>query len=275
MRIALDAMGGDHAPVPIVNGALQALENDLELEVVLVGEESRLRTLVLQDNPVFSRVFFHNATQVVGMEESPAMGLRRKPDNTITRSWQLLAAGTVQGIVSAGNTGAMVAGGLFTRRFLPHVDRPGIATIMPTAKGPSVMLDVGANMHPKAEHLFQYGVMGEIFARHMLKKEKPTIGLMNVGSEDGKGNDLIKTTQLLFANSELRGNFIGNIEGRDIHRGVADVIVSDGFVGNVVLKVCEGLFEFMMKIVAKEVVGILNVETVSYTHLTLPTICSV
>ena len=260
MRIALDAMGGDHAPVPIVNGALQALENDLELEVVLVGEESRLRTLVLQDNPVFSRVFFHNATQVVGMEESPAMGLRRKPDNTITRSWQLLAAGTVQGIVSAGNTGAMVAGGLFTRRFLPHVDRPGIATIMPTAKGPSVMLDVGANMHPKAEHLFQYGVMGEIFARHMLKKEKPTIGLMNVGSEDGKGNDLIKTTQLLFANSELRGNFIGNIEGRDIHRGVADVIVSDGFVGNVVLKVCEGLFEFMMKIVAKEVVGILNVE---------------
>jgi len=260
MRIALDAMGGDHAPVPIVNGALQALENDLELEVVLVGEESRLRTLVLQDNPVFSRVFFHNATQVVGMEESPAMGLRRKPDNTITRSWQLLAAGTVQGIVSAGNTGAMVAGGLFTRRFLPHVDRPGIATIMPTAKGPSVMLDVGANMHPKAEHLFQYGVMGEIFARHMLKKEKPTIGLMNIGSEDGKGNDLIKTTQLLFANSELRGNFIGNIEGRDIHRGVADVIVSDGFVGNVVLKVCEGLFEFMMKIVAKEVVGILNVE---------------
>ena len=260
MRIALDAMGGDHAPVPIVNGALQALENDFELEVVLVGEELRLRALVLQDNPVFSRVFFHNATQVVGMEESPAMGLRRKPDNTITRSWQLLAAGSVQGIVSAGNTGAMVAGGLFTRRFLPHVDRPGIATIMPTAKGPSVMLDVGANMHPKAEHLFQYGVMGEIFARHMLKKEKPTIGLMNVGSEDGKGNDLIKTTQLLFANSELRGNFIGNIEGRDIHRGVADVIVSDGFVGNVVLKVCEGLFEFMMKIVAKEVVGILNVE---------------
>lgn len=260
MRIALDAMGGDHAPDPIVAGAVQALENDPELEVFLVGEETRLRALVPADNPACSRIHFHNATQVVGMDESPAIGLRRKPDNTITRSWQLLATGKVQGIVSAGNTGAMVAGGLFTRRFLPHVDRPAIATIMPTMKGPSIMLDVGANVHPKAEHLFQYGVMGEIFARHMFKKDKPTIGLMNVGSEEGKGNDLVRLTQQMFASCELKASYIGNIEGRDIHKGVADVIVTDGFVGNVVLKVCEGLFDFMMKIVAKEIVGGLDVE---------------
>jgi len=260
MRIALDAMGGDHAPNPIVAGAIQALEKDPELEVFLVGEENQLRKLVPTDNPVISRIHFHNATQVVGMDESPAIGLRRKPDNTITRSWQLLATGKVQGIVSAGNTGAMVAGGMFTRRFLPHVDRPGIATIMPTMRGPSIMLDVGANVHPKAEHLFQYGVMGEIFARHLLKKEKPTIGLMNVGAEEGKGNELVRLTQQMFATCELQGNFIGNIEGRDIHKGVADVIVTDGFVGNVILKVCEGLFEFIMKMVGKEVIGALDQE---------------
>ena len=260
MRIALDAMGGDHAPNPIVAGAVQALEKDPELEVFLVGEESLLKKLVPADHPVTSRLHFHNATQVVGMEESPAIGLRRKPDNSITRSWQLLASGKVQGIVSAGNTGAMVAGGLFTRRFLPHVDRPAIATIMPTMRGPSIMLDVGANVHPKAEHLFQYGVMGEIFARHMLKKDKPTIGLMNVGAEQGKGNDLVRLTQQLFSQCDLQGSFIGNIEGRDIHRGVAEVIVTDGFVGNVVLKVCEGLFEFMMKMVGKEVIGVLDQE---------------
>jgi glycerol-3-phosphate acyltransferase PlsX len=131
---------------------------------------------------------------------------------------------------------------------------------MPTMRGPSIMLDVGANVHPKAEHLFQYGVMGEIFARHMLKKDKPTIGLMNVGAEQGKGNDLVRLTQQLFSQCDLQGSFIGNIEGRDIHRGVADVIVTDGFVGNVVLKVCEGLFEFMMKMVGKEVVGVLDQE---------------
>lgn len=260
MRIALDAMGGDHAPNPIVAGAIQALEKDPELEVFLVGEESQLRKLVPSDNPVVSRIHYQNATQVVGMDESPAIGLRRKPDNTITRSWQLLATGKVQGIVSAGNTGAMVAGGMFTRRFLPHVDRPGIATIMPTMRGPSIMLDVGANVHPKAEHLFQYGVMGEIFARHLLKKDKPTIGLMNVGAEEGKGNELVRLTQQMFANCELQGNFIGNIEGRDIHKGVADVIVTDGFVGNVILKVCEGLFEFIMKMVGKEVIGALDRE---------------
>lgn len=250
MDIALDAMGGDHAPGPIVAGALKALEADPELKVILVGEESAIRSHLGPDLPDRASIF--HCTQIIGMDESPASGFRRKPDNSIARCWQLLAQGKVGGIVSAGNTGAMVAGGLFSRRFLKHIDRPAIATVMPTLKGPSIMLDVGANVNPKAEQLFHYGVMGEIYARLMLNKSKPTIGLMNVGSEEGKGNDLVKQTQSLFNNSPLRGNYLGNIEGRDIHQGVADVIVTDGFVGNVVLKVCEGLFDFMIKMVAQE-----------------------
>ncbi|MFM7539625.1 MAG: phosphate acyltransferase PlsX [Planctomycetota bacterium] len=250
MDIALDAMGGDHAPGPIVAGALKALESDPELRVTLVGDESAIRSLMGGSPPSRASVF--HCTQVIGMDESPASGFRRKPDNSIARCWQLLAQGKVGGIVSAGNTGAMVAGGLFSRRFLKHIDRPAIATVMPTLKGPSIMLDVGANVNPKAEQLFQYGLMGEIYARLMFNKPKPTIGLMNVGSEEGKGNELVKQTQSLFNNSPLRANYLGNIDGRDIHQGVADVIVTDGFVGNVVLKVCEGLFDFMIKMVAQE-----------------------
>src|SRR5438128_6374439 len=152
------------------------------------------------------------------MEEAPVVALRKKPDNSISRCWQLLAERKVEAIVSAGNTGAMVAGGLRLRRFLQNVRRPGIAAVMPTQKGPCVMLDVGANVSPKAEHLFQYGVMGSIFARHILQKDKPTIGLMNIGSEEAKGHDLAKETHALFNSSALKEQFVGNVEGRDIHR---------------------------------------------------------
>jgi glycerol-3-phosphate acyltransferase PlsX len=260
MRIALDALGGDHAPGPIVAGAVQAVAADPELRVVLVGDQARVEPLVPSDVAGRDRIEFFHASQVVGMEESPVEALRKKPDNSISRCWQLLAQKKVDGIVSAGNTGAMVAGGLFLRRFLKNVRRPGIATIMPSIKGPSVMIDVGANVSPKAEHLFQYGVMGAIFARHILKREQPTIGLMNVGSEEAKGTDLAKETHALFHASSLKDRFVGNIEGRDLQRGAADVVVCDGFVGNVVLKTCEGVFEFLMKVLHKELLGALDVE---------------
>jgi glycerol-3-phosphate acyltransferase PlsX len=188
------------------------------------------------------------------------VALRKKPDNSISRCWQLLAQEKVDGIVSAGNTGAMVAGGLFLRRFLKNVRRPGIAAVMPTLKGRCVILDVGANVSPKAEHLFQYGVMGEIFAKHILQQDRPTIGLMNVGSEEAKGHDLAKDTHALFNASPLRESFVGNVEGRDIHRGDVDVIVCDGFVGNVVLKSCEGTFEFAIQMALRELVGALQAE---------------
>src|SRR5919199_3048845 len=257
MRIALDAMGGDHAPGPIVAGAVHAVEADPELHVVLVGDQARVEPLLAQA-PRRDRLEVFHCTQVVGMDESPVLGLRKKPDNSISRCWQLLAQGKVGGIVSAGNTGAMVAGGLFLKRFLPNVRRPGIAAVMPTLWGSCVLIDVGANVSPKPEHLFQYGVMGGIFARHILGRARPTIGLLNVGSEEQKGHDLAKETHALFNASPLREQFVGNVEGRDIHKGTCDVIVTDGFVGNVVLKVCEGLFEFVMKMTAKEVLGALD-----------------
>src|SRR5438094_6973458 len=197
---------------------------------------------------------------VITMEEAPVLALRKKPDNSISRCWQLLAERKVSAIVSAGNTGAMVAGGLRLRRFLKNVRRPGIAAVMPTMRGPCVMLDVGANISPKPEHLFQYGIMGSIFARHILQRDRPTIGLMNVGSEEQKGHDLAKETHALFNGSHLSEQFIGNIEGRDINKGTCDVIVTDGFVGNVVLKVCEGVFDFVMKMTAHEVLGALQNE---------------
>ncbi len=258
MQIALDAMGGDFAPGPIVAGAVQAVAANPDLRVVLVGDRAQVEPL-LSGAPGDRLEIFH-CSQSIGMEESPVVGLRKKPDNSISRCWQLLAQRKVDGIVSAGNTGAMVAGGLFTKRFLKNVRRPGIATVMPTLKGPVTVLDVGANVSPKPEHLFQYGVMGSIFARHILQRPRPTIGLMNIGSEEQKGHDLAKETHALFNGSPLRENFIGNVEGRDIHKGTADVVVCDGFVGNVVLKTCEGVFEFLMKVVAKDIIGALDVE---------------
>jgi glycerol-3-phosphate acyltransferase PlsX len=261
MRIALDAMGGDHAPGPIVAGAVQAVAEDPDIQVVLVGDRERVEDSVAKvGGQLGERLTLHHCSQQVTMDESPVEALRKKPDNSISRTWQLMAEHKVDGIVSAGNTGAMVAGGLRLRRFLKGVRRPGIATVMPTAKGPCVVIDVGANVAPKPSHLFAYGVMGSIFARTILQRERPTIGLMNVGSEQAKGNELAKDTHALFENSPLADRFIGNIEGRDIHRGACDVVVTEGFVGNVVLKVCEGVFDFIMKMIVHELHRALSTE---------------
>src|SRR6266403_445464 len=260
MHLALDAMGGDHAPGSNIAGAVRAAQADPELHIVLVGDQARIEPLLAGSEGVRDRLQIVHSTQVITMEESPVVALRKKPAHSISRCWQLLAEHKVEAIVSAGNTGAMVAGGLRLRRFLKNVRRPGIAAVMPTLRGPCVILDVGANVSPKPEHLFQYGIMGNIFAKHILQRERPTIGLMNVGAEEQKGHDLAKETHTLFNNSTFREQFIGNIEGRDINRGVCDVVVTDGFVGNVVLKVCEGVFEFIVKMMAKEVLGALDVE---------------
>jgi len=260
MRVALDAMGGDYAPVPIVQGAVLAVQADPELHVVLVGDQAQVEPLLASAQAVRERLEICHASQVIGMDESPALAFRKKPDNSISRCWQLLQQRKVNAIVGAGHTGAMVAGGFMMRLFLKGVRRPGIATLMPTQQGLSVLLDVGANVHPKPEHLYQYGVMGAIFAKHILQRDKPKIGLLNIGSEEDKGNELAKETQDLFRSSPLKDQFIGNVEGRDIHRGVCEVIVTEGFVGNVVLKVCEGLFEFIMKVVGKELLSTLKSE---------------
>jgi glycerol-3-phosphate acyltransferase PlsX len=253
-------MGGDHAPGPIVVGAERAVAADPELRVVLVGDRAQVEPLLPAAGDVRDRLELFHCTQVITMEESPVVALRKKPDNSISRCWQLLAERKVEAIVSAGNTGAMVAGGFRLRLFLKGVRRPGIATIMPTLQGGSVLLDIGANVSPKPEHLFQYGVMGSIFAKYILKHDKPKIGLLNIGAEEEKGHELAKDTAALFKNSPLRDQYVGNVEGRDINKGVCDVIVTDGFVGNVVLKLSEGVFDFVMKMTAKELMTTLQSE---------------
>ncbi len=214
MRIAVDAMGGDHAPGPIVAGALQAVHDAPDVSVVLVGDQARIEPLV-NDDPARERLHYFHCTQTVGMNESPVVALRKKPDNSISRSWQLLAEKKVDAVVSAGNTGAMVAGGLRLRKFLKNVKRPAIATMMPTAKGTSIILDVGANVHAKPSHLLQYGAMGSIFARHILQVESPTIGLMNIGEEDGKGHDLAQKTNDLFEQVSFKERRFARPTSRD------------------------------------------------------------
>lgn len=247
MRIALDAMGGDHAPGPIVAGAVEAVRQIEGLQVVLVGDRDRVEE-VLAECPDAHRdqLPIVHASEVVGMDEKPVEALRRKRDNSISRCWGLMATGEVKAVVSAGNTGAMVAAGLFNAKmFLPGVRRPGIAAIFPSHKGPVAIVDVGANMHAKPEDLYQYGVMGAVYAEHVLGVERPTIGVLNVGSEDEKGNDLSRGAHMMFRRSPLAERFVGNIEGRDIYDGNARVVVCDGFTGNVLLKAGEGAVEFL------------------------------
>jgi len=260
MRIALDAMGGDFGPEPVVQGAAEAAEQLEGLEIVLVGDRQQIEScLTAAKGPAHRLEIFH-CSQVIGMDESPVVGLRKKPDSSITRCWELMAGRTVDAVVSAGNTGAVVGAGLKTRLFLKGVKRPGIAVVLPTLKGPCVLIDVGANVFPKPEHLFQYGVMGSLYAQHILKIEHPAIAVLNVGEEERKGNELVRETHALFESSHLRDRFIGNVEGRDIYRGTSDVIVCDGFVGNVVLKVCEGLAEMVFTVAQQEVLGRLSAE---------------
>ena len=254
MRIALDAMGGDHAPGPIVTGAVDAVREIPDLTVVLVGDQERVEAELANAGEVDrSRLPIVHASQVIGMEEKPVVALRSKRDNSISKSWGLLAAGEVSAVVSAGHTGAMVASALLNAKmFLPGVRRPGIAAIFPSHKGPVVIIDVGANMNAKAEDLYVYGIMGSIYAENVLGISQPQIGLLNVGSEEDKGNDLTKATMALFQGGPIADRFIGNIEGRDIYEGNARVVVCEGFVGNVLLKAGEGAVEFLFSALKQE-----------------------
>lgn len=259
MRIALDAMGGDYAPGPIVAGAIEAVRDQPDLTVVLVGDQARVEAeLAHAPAELRERLPIANATQVIDMDEKPVEALRKKRDNSISRSWGLMASGEVKAIVSAGHTGAMVASALFNAKmFLPGVRRPGIAAIFPSHKGPIVIIDVGANMNPKAEDLYQYGVMGAVYAEQILGVPEPKIGLMNVGTEEEKGTELIRSTRALYQRSPIAPWFVGNVEGRDIYEGNARVVVCEGFVGNVLLKAGEGAVEFLFSCLKQEVARLL------------------
>ena len=186
MRLALDAMGGDHGPGPNVAGAVAAVNAAPDLEVVLIGDPAIVEPLLASAGSP-NRITIAPASQNIAMDEKPAEALRKKPDSSITVGWKLAATKQVDGFISAGNTGAVVAGGLFTRRFLKGVRRPGIAMVMPTAAGRCVIIDVGANVFPKPSHLLQYGIMGSLYAQHVLNIPQPKIGLINVGEEEESG----------------------------------------------------------------------------------------
>jgi glycerol-3-phosphate acyltransferase PlsX len=254
MRVALDAMGGDFAPGQIVAGACEAANDLPHLTVVLVGDRERVAAeLDKVPHAPRDRLPIVHASHTIGMDEKPVEALRKKRDNSISLCWGLMASDEVKAIVSAGHTGAMVASALLNAKmFLPGVRRPGIAAIFPSHQGPIVIIDVGANMNAKAEDLYQYGIMGAIYAEEILGVTSPRIGLMNVGTEDEKGTGLTRATRALYRNSPWAGRFVGNVEGRDIYEGHVRVVICDGFVGNVLLKAGEGAVEFLFSTLREE-----------------------
>jgi glycerol-3-phosphate acyltransferase PlsX len=260
MRIALDAMGGDDAPGINVEGAIAALRRQPDLEVLLVGDRPLLERLVEASGYSGERLTLVPAADFVGMGEKPTEALRKKPDCSIAVCWKLMAAREAEAVVSAGNTGGVVAAGLRTRLFLKGIKRPGIAVVLPTLTGRAVLMDVGANPGARPEHLAQYAVIGSIYAREFLGVAAPTVGLMNIGSEEGKGTDLVRETHQILAASPLRDRYVGNVEGRDLYHGKVDVIICEGFVGNVVLKVSEGIASMMLRRLSEEVVSALDAE---------------
>ena len=260
MRIALDAMGGDYGPDPNVAGALDALQVLPELHVSLVGDSARLERMLADAGYSGSTIEIVPAESWITMEEKAAEAVRKKPHNSLNICWQLMADKAVDAVVSAGHTGAVVAAGLRTKLFLAGVKRPGIAVALPTLSGTAVLMDVGANPQARSEHLYQYGVMGAIYAREILGIAKPRVGLMNIGSEDGKGTDLVREAHTYLAASHLQEQYIGNVEGRGIYYGDADVIICEGFVGNVVLKASEAMADMLMRTASKHVLSKLSVE---------------
>ena len=248
VRIALDAMGGDHAPVEIVRGALLAAA-EYPVEIILVGQEEVIRR-ELGSKPVPSNVSVVDAREVVGMDDTAMAPLRKKRNSSIRVCANLVAEDRADAFVSAGNTGATWTSARAVMGMIDGVSRPALAAILPSTKGHTLLLDVGANVETKPHHLREFAVMGHFYAQMLFGMEHPRVGLLSVGEEEGKGNDLTKETYRVLEETGL--NFIGNVEGRDVYNGNADVVVCDGFTGNVVLKASEALGEMVSKTIREE-----------------------
>jgi glycerol-3-phosphate acyltransferase PlsX len=244
-------MGGDHGPHVTIPSAIDYLRRDPEINIILVGIpdviEAELRAANAQ---LSSRIRLQPASEVVGMEESPALALRGKKDSSMRVSINLVKTGEAQACISAGNTGALLATSRFVLKTIPGVDRPALAGILPTVTGHTYILDLGANVDCTAEHLFQFGIMGASLVSSVENNPSPSVGLLNVGEEEIKGNETVKQAAELLRNSGL--NFYGNVEGNDIYKGTTDVVVCDGFVGNVTLKTSEGLAQMLATYLREE-----------------------
>ncbi|MFQ5423379.1 MAG: phosphate acyltransferase PlsX [Phycisphaerae bacterium] len=253
MRIALDAMGGDHAPVEIIRGAVDALSllgsGD---ELLLIGRTDTIESHLPNAPAIRRQIRIHHASDVIGMDEAPVEALRHHKDSSLVVMARLAADRQVDAVISAGNTGACAAACQLRMRTLGHVQRPGIAVVLPSFYGPLVICDVGANVAPKPQHLFQYAHMAGIYAEGILNIDKPRVGLLSIGGEDAKGSALVKQTRALIR-PDARVNFIGNVEGRDLFQGLCDVVVTDGFTGNVVLKISEGLSHGLFDTIEREI----------------------
>lgn len=250
MKIVVDAMGGDNAPMVEVEGAIQAVE-EFGHEVVLVGDEKRVSDELKKYKGSLDKISIRHASEVIEMHDPAAISVRRKRNSSIVVGLEMIKRGEGDAFVSAGNTGAVVCAATLSLRLLPAIERPGIAIVMPSLTGMSLIIDVGANINPKPIHLLQYGIMADAYTRYILHRNNPTVGLLSVGEEETKGTEFTKEAHTLLSESKL--NFIGNIEGRDVYAGKADIILCDGFVGNVILKISESVADTIMQLLKQEI----------------------
>ncbi|MHB1351342.1 MAG: phosphate acyltransferase PlsX [Desulfobulbus sp.] len=254
MRIALDAMGGDSGPDPIIDGALAALRENRSYEIILLGPEELLQqhlaTLGVSGS-LAGRLHVEHAPEIITMHETPVEAVRRKKNSTIMVGFELVRSGRADAVVSAGHSGATLASAVKKLGRLKGISRPGIASLFPTLKQPVMIMDLGANVDCRPQHLLQFAIMASSCISKILQLANPRVGLLSIGEEAGKGNALVKEAHELLAASSL--NFIGNVEGRDVYQGNVDVIVCDGFVGNISLKVSEGLADAAMQMLRTEI----------------------
>ena len=248
VTVAIDCMGGDHGPIVTVPAALELLRKHEDVHAILVGLEDKIRPHLHGKTP--PRLSLRHASEVVGMDESPALAIRNKKDSSMRVAFDLVKHGEADACVSAGNTGALMAISRFVLKTLPGIDRPAICAILPTVSGHVHVLDLGANVDCSPEHLLQFGIMGASLVGAIEHKDRPTVGILNIGEEDIKGNEIVKRAAELLKESGL--NFIGNVEGDGLYKGEAEVVVCDGFVGNVALKASEGLAQMLATFLRQE-----------------------
>jgi len=247
--VAVDAMGGDNAPAAEVAGAVQAARLR-DISIILVGDVPRIEAELASHDCEGLDIRTYQASEVVGMHDSASDAVRKKKNSSIRIAFELVKQGEAHAVVSTGNSGATMAAGMFVLKRIKGIDRPAIATVMPNLKDQTVVLDAGGNVDCKPQNLTQFAIMGEVYSRHILNKSEPRVGLLSNGSEEGKGNDLTRVTHQLLKKASL--NYIGYVEGREIYNGQADVVVCDGFVGNIVLKAAEGLADAIGSMLKQE-----------------------
>ncbi|KJS15640.1 MAG: phosphate acyltransferase [Peptococcaceae bacterium BRH_c4b] len=248
MKVAVDAMGGDYAPGEVVRGALEAVR-DFGTEIILVGDREAIEQ-AMADIPLRKTIEIIHATEKIAMDDAPAVAVRKKKDSSIVKAVRLVKEGAAGAVVSAGSTGAAMAASLLGLGRVKGIDRPAIATVLPSRRGGTVLLDVGANIDCRPQNLMQFAIMGSLYAEKILGIKNPRVGLLSIGEEDNKGNELTLSSFPLLKSADI--NFVGNVEGRDIFQGSADVVVCDGFVGNVILKAGEGLAMALMAMMREE-----------------------